>query len=114
MFILFFSTLILFSRYTVEESFATQITVSDNNNEKISISSSNMYKVNYDSKIVLLYNNKYNEYSIKFISKKDGNFIIDIEPVNWKNDKLIPGSIIGAQVVYSNETILNIILNYFK
>lgn len=114
MFLLFFGSLVFILKYKVEESFSADIIVSNDRSEQVVISSENIYKIDYDSKLILLYNNKYNEYKIGFISKQNDKFIIDIEPVLPNTDKLIPGSHIRTKVVYSSDTILNIIFNYFK
>ena len=114
MFFLFILSLFFFSKYKIEESFATKVQVSESNDTELIVTSENIYKINYDSKLVLFYADQYSEFKIDFISKKNENFIIDVSPISNNTKKLIPGSVVNGRVIYSSETILNIILNYFK
>ena len=114
MFFMFIFSLFFVSKYKIEESFPTQVQVSETNDTELIVTSENIYKINYDSKLVLFYADQYNEFKIDFISKKKINFIVDISPISQNTKKLIPGSTINARVIYSSETILNIIMNYFK
>ena len=112
--LLFISSLIFISNYKVEESFQSKLVVNNDNNNEVFIPSNNIYKINYDSKLILFYDNNYHEYKISYIRKQKENFILEIYPVHSNIKKLIPGSSVQVSIVYSYKSIINIILNYFK
>ena len=110
----FILSLVFISKYKVEESFQSKLVVSNDSIEEVYISANKIYKIDYDSKLVLFYNENYYEYKINFIKKYQKDFILEIYPINTNTKKLIPGSEIIVSVIYSYTSIINIIFNYFK
>ena len=110
----FILSLAFISKYKVEESFQSKLVVSNDSIEEVYISANKIYKIDYDSKLILFYNENYYEYKINFIKKYQKDFILEIYPINTNTKKLIPGSEIIVSVIYSYTSIINIIFNYFK